>query len=617
MSQLPGIAQEFLEASREYNASSQAYTDDFTRVMTMLEEAGVATGTFAGVMDYQATLADVQTGLLQEILSTLEAPTPDLDLLRDQVALLEVVRDAIQETGQSILTVNSSVRDQTGHVISGNSLIDLQTGQIMALPRFISTYDLTVNDPQAIAEAQRLLSASGPLAAGQYEIRDAMGNVLSATVDQNGLVTALNNSTNVQTTRIEGLPQLIASYDYTVTDAEAIAEAQRLLSATGPLAAGQYAIQDATGHVLSATVDQNGLVTALNNLTQLQTGQIALGTSTLVTRTGEIFTGNTTLNATTGAIVQGVNSATGRIISGNSTSDAIRNLTARGTDVSEEMLLQLADNAVEQTSTFRAMTLGIDATVTALNTLIGLQTDLNAEEEAMRVRNTRIATENLSLNTAFNSRQTLTGGVNTAISDMYELAAAHNVTLVNASGNAAAFQVSNGMFSSDWSNIHFRGGHPEEAENFRNEFYRPGGLYEQTFGRAAELSALTQQITTLHDLIVSLGGTPSHAEGLVRVPYDNYYARLHADETVVDAQSSAAIRRYFGGSADSRAWAGGTDAICEELQMLRSEVRELREQSHRDMEHQTGELAGSYVEGAREGERIRRVRAGPQRAGGL
>jgi hypothetical protein len=59
---------------------------------------------------------------------------------------------------------------------------------------------------------------------------------------------------------------------------------------------------------------------------------------------------------------------------------------------------------------------------------------------------------------------------------------------------------------------------------------------------------------------------PTHADGLVSVPYDNYVAELHAGEGVIDAPAMAAMRRYFNAPAPSRSQGGGNnDAIVTEL----------------------------------------------------
>ncbi len=80
----------------------------------------------------------------------------------------------------------------------------------------------------------------------------------------------------------------------------------------------------------------------------------------------------------------------------------------------------------------------------------------------------------------------------------------------------------------------------------------------------------------------------SHAGGLVSVPFDGYRATLHKDETVVDAQATNAIRRYFGGQASNDS-SGNSAALLEEIKALREEVAALRA----DQNQQTGAIISS------------------------
>ncbi|HEX2826062.1 MAG TPA: tape measure protein [Burkholderiales bacterium] len=677
LAQLPNIAQEFLQASRSYNASSQAYTDDFSRVMAMLEQAGVASDVFAGTMDYQATLLDIQTGVLQNILAELEKPSPQLDKLNEQLAVLEGVRDLIADAGRNILTVNSSVQGTTGAVISGNSMISAQTGEITALPTVMRQQtaallggNYMVTDPQTgqlvnltVDSAGRItsvrdaiggqttsllsgnymvsdpntgrifqatveqtgainvgLSAGGALAAGTYQVLDATGRVLAATVDNAGRVTSVRDALGVQTNSLlagnynvtdpvtgqvlqatVSQTGAITSYDQRMLD-----QAQALLGASGPLAAGQYAIQDQTGRVYAATVSAGGNVTALSEIARDQSGRISTGNDLMNAQTREIILGNTTLDARTGQVVQGINQQTGQVVAGNSTSDAIRNLTARDTNVSEAMLVQLAQNSTTQSSQFATMVDGINRTVQAMNTLIGLQQELNAadaarraQEEAAAAKMAQIATQQAALSSAAAMRDTVTSGVNTGIANIWTLAAQYGVGLENTAGQRATFEVRDGQFFSDYNVLRYT--NEASAIAFKEAFWASGGVYDQTFGKAAELAALTQQLQTLRDLITGLGGIPSHAEGLDYVPYDGYVARLHRGEYIATASEAAEIRagRASGSSSDSAA----ADRLCYAIEQGNDLVREqtgVIASVRGEIKRQGEQVGRSYIEGARE-----------------
>ena len=105
---LPQVAQEFLTASRGYFASTQAYAADFQRVQAMLAQAGgVATGQ-AGGADYQATLLDTQTGILQAIKEELSKPDPNTAILSQQSALLGHIGYLLQAQTDQVIVGNSA-----------------------------------------------------------------------------------------------------------------------------------------------------------------------------------------------------------------------------------------------------------------------------------------------------------------------------------------------------------------------------------------------------------------------------------------------------------------------------------------------------------------------------
>jgi hypothetical protein len=83
----------------------------------------------------------------------------------------------------------------------------------------------------------------------------------------------------------------------------------------------------------------------------------------------------------------------------------------------------------------------------------------------------------------------------------------------------------------------------------------------------------------------TLGTTlPGHADGLPWVPYDDYTARLHAGEAVVDAATMSGLRRY---GIPVRGGQGGQDnaALLAELRGLRAEVNGLRAETRATVSH--------------------------------
>ena len=108
---LPQIATDFLTASRTYNASSQAYTDDFAHVMDLLAQAGVASDAAAARQDYAATLADAQVAVLTQIKAELARTDPNTDILRSQLASLNSLSTLNQAQLAQLIVANDPTAD--------------------------------------------------------------------------------------------------------------------------------------------------------------------------------------------------------------------------------------------------------------------------------------------------------------------------------------------------------------------------------------------------------------------------------------------------------------------------------------------------------------------------
>jgi hypothetical protein len=67
MSKVTGAAQTFLESSRSYFASSEAYTNDFNTVLNVLEMAGMGADTAASIAEQQLDALSIHTNLLTSI----------------------------------------------------------------------------------------------------------------------------------------------------------------------------------------------------------------------------------------------------------------------------------------------------------------------------------------------------------------------------------------------------------------------------------------------------------------------------------------------------------------------------------------------------------------------
>lgn len=100
------------------------------------------------------------------------------------------------------------------------------------------------------------------------------------------------------------------------------------------------------------------------------------------------------------------------------------------------------------------------------------------------------------------------------------------------------------------------------------------------------LAAIQQSQTATVDVLTQIRDLlgyelPGHADGLASVPYDNYTARLHKNEAVIDATTMSGLRKYgipvVGRepveSKDNAALLAELRALREEVAMLRAEAR--------------------------------------------
>ena len=327
LAKLPQTATAFLEASRAYNASSEAYTADFDMVMKLLGQAGVASTASANWQDYQATLLQAQTGVLEKIKAQLDLPSPDAAILREQVDMLKTISGLLQQQTTQIITGNGILTDQNGNIVAGNVLVHDQTGQIIGSNFLIGdqTGKITLgnsllgNQVSAFATAAAIAQAQ----AGQVIGVVAGGNAL--TVDQLAQMAAGNAVLNYQT------GQLAA-----VNAGQGVV--QTLLN-------GQT-VQIVGGNLIQR--DQSGLLLSSNEILLDQAGKLSLGNSL-------------------------VGSQTNQIITGNATQDAIKNLSRTGVSYSEQMLAELVSGSGVQSSSLEALVGGNAKIADLLSQLVKYQ----------------------------------------------------------------------------------------------------------------------------------------------------------------------------------------------------------------------------------------------------
>jgi hypothetical protein len=98
---------------------------------------------------------------------------------------------------------------------------------------------------------------------------------------------------------------------------------------------------------------------------------------------------------------------------------------------------------------------------------------------------------------------------------------------------------------------------------FKAEFWKAGGVYDQTYGQAAQLQAIADNIAAQKAIIAAI---PGHALGLRYVPSDDYLMRAHKGEAVLTPSQASNWRG--GGSA-------ANDDLLEEIKTLNGRIDKL------------------------------------------
>ncbi|HJW23756.1 MAG TPA: tape measure protein [Rhodocyclaceae bacterium] len=209
-------------------------------------------------------------------------------------------------------------------------------------------------------------------------------------------------------------------------------------------------------------------------------------------------------------------------LTGNATNDAIRYLTGANNSLSEEMLRSLVGGTSVQTQTLENILSGSDQAVDLLQQLVDLGQQKAVQDAAAKAADEQARAEAaavLKATGAYESQK--------AIADALRATWDQTVAAfgVRQDGSYTAEDISAGQAASYAYYTHYTG-----------EDYKVSAARE---ANAAYLAAF-QKAYELYQAI------PGHADGLEHVPYDNYMARLHEGEAVVDAGAMASIRRYFG-----------------------------------------------------------------------
>lgn len=173
-------------------------------------------------------------------------------------------------------------------------------------------------------------------------------------------------------------------------------------------------------------------------------------------------------------------------------------------------------------------------------------------------------------------QSSLVASVNKGIQGIWNLANKYGMYLNAKAGdgmsNTAQFKVNEkGLFEAVYDQISYIVG--ANVTGFKNEFYAPGGVFDQTYGKAKELAALAKQVEDMRNKIISLGGIPQFAVGTNFVP-DDMLAKVHKGERIIPAADNSRLFDALNNSSnDDPELVLEVRSLREELSLLRAEAR--------------------------------------------
>jgi hypothetical protein len=128
---LPQAIDDMLAESLRTSKTAEDYARAQGKALIQLEQAKTASAAMVNWEEYQATLLETQTGLLEEIKAELEKTYPSLDILTRQATMLGTIADILQTQTTQVIAGNTYTIDQTGSIVTGNALTSAQTDQVI------------------------------------------------------------------------------------------------------------------------------------------------------------------------------------------------------------------------------------------------------------------------------------------------------------------------------------------------------------------------------------------------------------------------------------------------------------------------------------------------------
>lgn len=504
-----------LDALGDLGGAGSALASDsagFAKTATELRriEAGISSqlGQAAAVSealglgaDYQAMLFDVQTAALQETRALLTQGDITQEILLEQAALLENIGRQIVNSTDLQVAVN---RDASGKALA--ALVDNAGAIVGSLSAegakgIAALQGQTANVNAATAAAALGLSSSivssldgnsdGIISAQEMQAASIVSAYqstvisLASAIDRNGAMTTAQIRASLAGKASDAaISAVISAVDRNkdgVVSAEEIAAARMLSGINQGTLEQVRAMAGQNGVFANAITGQTASVTGSQNLTNAELGKVQ------------------DLQGETVSITELVE----RAVAGNENlTSALLNRMASGISVAG----------------VPSMVSGLNSIGSLIGRIVAVQEASLAAAEAEAARQAALTNAQRELEATALAQGSAIEQVSAASAEILSLASRFGVYLNSKSGpvqmsQTAKFGVNDqGLFDAQYNQISYSGS-SSKARNFKNEFYGEGGLYGQTYGRAAELKALAEQLQAQRQAVIDLGGIPQFARG--------------------------------------------------------------------------------------------------------
>lgn len=533
--------------------------------------AAAATAEAMGLgADYQAMLFDVQTAALEVIREGLAQGNITQDLLNEQIEVLHNLGQKIEDSANLQIAVG---RTETGKTVA--ALLD-GTGNIVG--------SLSEEGAKSISAIQS--SSSGiksQIVASLFSLSDTLVGALDSNRD--GVISAQESQA---ASTLSTYQSLVSQLTTAINANGSMTTAQIRTSLAGK------ASDSAINSVISA-VDRNkdGIISAEEAAASRTVSQLS-GTTIqqiqALAQQSSLFTN--AITGQTGQITntQGLtNQELGKVQDLQGETVSITELVERAVNGSETLTAALLNRFSEGISVngIGSMVSGLDRLSNLFTRIVEAQEAEMAAAEAEAQRQAALTKAQAELESIASAQSKAIAEVQNSSSAIIGLAQRYGVYLNAQSGpvqlsQTASFGVNDqGLFEGKYNQISYSGS-SSKATNFKKDFYGDGGLYDQTYGRAAELKALAADLEARRALILELGGVPSYAVGT-----DNHaggLAYVHKDEMInMPAGSSVSTVAQTRKMLENQELIDEIRAMREDMKRMNDEKQQIELENRRNL----------------------------------